>query len=525
MFTCIKTYSFVFAPISIFLATGLLMASDTSPVNLVTNPSFETGLYSWTLTLGKGVKGKQYQDGDVHSNGNWSEAVQVWSPPSPVPWGARLSQDQIALSAGQVVTVSFDAMASTTIPLTAGIQQTSGASLWNARGNRRRPPAATSAPYGLKTFSLTPSWNTYTFTFTMPASDSDAALNFEMGNTAGTVWIDNAAVTVNGPPPGAAPSIALGDVPSYEYGNPLYDPNLTALTQDGNQINRKFSFMVGFTEWANNGAPLLFTDMQPTLDALKSAGYGIVITWCAEDEKGPYLDPRYNYASILSGQYDAYISQWAQSAAAWGNVFYLRLFHEMNGNWYPWGLHVNGNTPAQAIQAWQHVYNIFQSAGATNVKFLWEPTYHTLSYLADPLASFYPGDAYVDWLGVDGYNWGQYGLQKFWVAFTSPTELFQYTYNEMISTVSSDKPVMLVETASAEGAASTDKAAWITQLQNDAALFPNLKAVGYYDGYGNDGTLDGGSEPLSFWRFDEDPYSLAAFRALSADIRWQSTLP
>jgi hypothetical protein len=504
-----KKYSFVFRAVPIFLATGLLMASDTSPVNLVTNGSFETGLYSWTFTLGSGVQGTQYQDGDTHSNGNWSEAVQAWSPASSVPWGAVLSQNQIALSAGQVVTVSFDGMASTTNPLTVGIQQTSSPWFW----------------YGLKTFSLTPSWNTYTFTFTMPANDSDAALNFEMGNMAGTVWIDNAAVTVAGPPPGAAPSIALGDIPSYAYGNPLYDPNLTALKQDENEINRKFSFMVGFIDWANNGSPLLFTDMQPTLDALKNAGYGVVVTWCAQDEQGPYLDPRYDYASILTGQYDAYILQWAQSAAAWGKVFYLRLFHEMNGYWYPWGLNVNGNTPALAIQAWQHVHNIFQSAGATNVKFLWEPTYHTYDWLLDPLASFYPGDAYVDWLGVDGYNWGQYGLQTFWVPFMSPTELLQYTYNEMISTVSSVKPVMIVETASAEGAVSTDKAAWITQLQNDATLFPNLKAVGYYDGYSEDGTLDGGGLPLSFWRFDGDSYSLAAFQALSADIRWQSALP
>jgi hypothetical protein len=502
------------------------MAGDTSSVNLVTNGSFETGLYSWTLTFGNGVRGAHYQDGSTHSNGNWSEAVQVWSPASPLPWGARLSQDQIALSAGQVVTVSFDGIASTTTTsLTVGIQKTSGPWLWNARRNSRLPPVAASAPYGLKTFSLTPSWNTYTFTFRMPANDPDTALNFEMGNTEGTVWIDNVSVTVDGPPPGAAASIALGDIPSYKYGNPLYDPDLTALTQDGNEINRKFSFMVGFSTWANKGSPLLFTDMQPTLVSLKNAGYGIVVTWAAEDEQGPFPDPRYNYASIISGQYDAYISQWALSAAAWGEVFYLRLFHEMNGNWYNWGININGNTPALAIQAWQHIYNIFRSAGATNVKFLWCPTYHTSRYLVDPLASFYPGNAYVDWLGVDGYNWGQYGLQMWWVPFTSPTELFQYTYNEMTSTVSSTKPVMLVETASAEGSASTDKAAWITQLQNDATLFPNLKAVGYYDGYSKDGTPAGGELPLNFWRFDADPSSLAAFKALSADIRWQSALP
>ncbi len=509
MFTDMKKYLFIFRAVPIFLATGLLMASDTSPLNLVTNGSFETGLYSWTFTLGNGVQGTQYQDGGTHTNGNWSEAIQAWSPSSSVPWGEKLSQDKIALAAGQVVTISFDAMASNSNPLTVGIQQTSSPWVW----------------YGLTAFTLSPSWNTYTFTFTMPANDTDAALNFEMGNMAGAVWIDNAAVTVNGPPPGAAPSIALGDIPSYVYGNPLTDPNLTAITQDGNEINRKFSFMVGFINWSNNGSPVLFTDMQPTLDALKNSGYGVVVTWCAQDPAGPYLDPRYNYASIISGQYDAYITQWAQSAAAWGKPFYLRLFHEMNGNWYNWGIRVNGNSPALAIQAWQHVHNIFQSVGATNAKFLWCVTDHSATYLPDPLATFYPGDAYVDWLGADGYNWGEYGLQMWWVPFESPTEVLQYTYNEMISTVSSSKPAMIVETASAEGAVSTDKAAYMTQLQNDAPLFPNLKAVAYYDGYSLDGTLDGGGLPLSFWRFDSDPYSLAAFTALGADIRWQATVP
>ncbi len=501
MFRHEKNSSLVILSAPVILVIGLLMAGDASAANLLSNGSFESGLSPWTFTLGTGIQGVQYQDAGTHDAGNWSEAIQMWSPASTVPWGAILSQPGISLSAGQVVTVSFAAMASNTHPLTAGIQQTSGAWSW----------------YGLKAFSLTPYWTNYTFSFTMPASDSDTALNFEMGNISGDVWIDKVSVTVGGTTSAPAASIALGDSPDFNYGNPLWDPDLTSLTQDGNEINRKFTFMLGFSAWASNGNYTTFGATQPAMDALNNAGYKIVLTWCAQDSQNAGANPSYNYASIIGGQHDAYIRQWAQNAAAWGNVIYLRLFHEMNGTWYPWGINVNGNTPALAVQAWQHVYNIFQSAGATNVKFLWCPNVVSPDDV-DPLASFYPGDAYVSWLGMDGYNWGLYGEQNWDVPWSTFTQIFQPTYDELVSTVSSAKPVMVVETASSAGAGSTDKANWITQMQNDVpTLFPNIQAVAYYDYWDS-------NMPPNFWRFDSDPFSLAAFTALAADSRWQGTL-
>ena len=426
MFRYKNNSSFVISGIGAILATGLLVAGNASAGNLLTNGSFEAGLAPWTFSLGNGVQGVQYQDGSTHDDGNWSAAIQIWSPVSAAPWGARLSQGGISLSAGQAVTVSFAAMASTTHPLSVGIQQTSGAWSW----------------YDFQPFSLTPYWTNYTFSFTMPANDSKTSLNFEMGNIAGDVWIDKVSVTVGGATSAATASVALGDSPDFNYGNTLWDPDLTSLMHDVNEIDRRFAFMVGFSAWANNGSPVLFSATQPTMDALSRAGYKVVLTWSAQDAQVPgSIDPNYNYAAIINGQHDAYIRQWAQSAAAWGNVFYLRLFHEMNGNWYPWGLNVNGNTPALAIQAWQHVYNIFQNAGATNVKFMWCPNVRApIWFDPNPLASFYPGDAYVSWLGLDGYNWGLYGEQNWQVPWHTFTQAFQPTYDEMVSTISSVRP-------------------------------------------------------------------------------------
>ena len=87
-----------------------------------------------------------------------------------------------------------------------------------------------------------------------------------------------------------------------------------------------------------------------------------------------------------------------------GNVFYLRLFHEMNGNWYPWGLNVNGNTPALAIQALATCIQHFpkRRGNKREIHVVPECARSHLVYPI-PLASFYPGDAYVSWLGLDGY--------------------------------------------------------------------------------------------------------------------------
>jgi beta-mannanase len=121
------------------------------------------------------------------------------------------------------------------------------------------------------------------------------------------------------------------------------------------------------------------------------------------DYTGTETQPAYQLADIIAGTYDSYITGWATAAAAWGKPCYLRFAHEMNGNWYPWAEAVNGNTAGQYATAWQHVRDIFTAAGATNVKWIWAP--NVLYSGSTALAGLYPGDSYVDVVGVDGYNY------------------------------------------------------------------------------------------------------------------------
>jgi hypothetical protein len=104
--------------------------------------------------------------------------------------------------------------------------------------------------------------------------------------------------------------------------------------------------------------------------------------------------------AIASGSQDAYINSWAQAARAECKPIFLRFAHEMNGNWYPWG---SSRTPAAGFAAaWRHIHGLFRQAGASNVIWMWNPNIvNTVPQVR--LRPLYPGNAYVDWVGITGY--------------------------------------------------------------------------------------------------------------------------
>ncbi len=209
------------------------------------------------------------------------------------------------------------------------------------------------------------------------------------------------------------------------------------------------------------------------MDAVRNHGAIPLVTW------EPWLytqgvnQPAYSLQSIIDGAHDAYITQWAQASQAWGHPYFLRFAHEMNGNWNSWSERVNNNKPGQYVLAWRHIHDLFTAQGVTNVSWVWCP--NILYSGSAALKGLYPGDAYVDWVGMDGYNWGTVSGHQ-WQTFA---QVFQQTYTELLAITS--KPLMIAETASTEQAGN--KAAWISDgfAKQLPRAFPKIKAVVWFN--------------------------------------------
>ena len=229
-------------------------------------------------------------------------------------------------------------------------------------------------------------------------------------------------------------------------------------------------------------------------------------SWSSQSLPSAVEEPEYQLADIAAGDYDSYIREFAEAAAAWGHPFFLRFDWEMNGTWFPWGATVNGNTPADYVAAWRHVHDVFAPAGATNASWVWCPYVNPNSTLTD-MASLYPGDEYVDWTCLDGYNWGPSAKPaRKWRSFSY---LFGPSYRQITESIAPTKPLLVGETASSEVGGSKEE--WIAQAF--AALpveFPRIQGLIWFDKY--DDEMD--------WPLETSPGAESAFAAGIADPRY-----
>lgn len=209
------------------------------------------------------------------------------------------------------------------------------------------------------------------------------------------------------------------------------------------------------------------------------AGAIPMITWepwsAPAGEIHEEIQPDVALARIAEGDHDRFIRAWARDVAAYRGPVMLRLMHEMNGNWYPWGVLTNGNTPADYVRAWRHVHRIFDQAGADNVSWIWSiNNLERIEGEDHSVDAYYPGDRYVDWVSTSGFNWGD---AYSWSSWRTADPLYRDTYRVLTRF---GKPIMISEIGTTgEGG---DPRAWIRQtfrtLRED---YPRLRAVLWYD--------------------------------------------
>jgi hypothetical protein len=202
-----------------------------------------------------------------------------------------------------------------------------------------------------------------------------------------------------------------------------------------------------------------------------------------------------SYDSITNGSQDAWIARQARTVAAYNRPVFLRWAWEMNGDWYPWGGPSNGNDPAAFVKAWRHVHQIFSREGADSVGWVWNPNYR--SHPGQPwndYDNYYPGDDYVDWVGISGYG----------TTTRSPEDLF----GEIHERYSARKPLMITETSMPDSG-GTIKADWIDGLVAWMKQHPGFAALVWFDTNTHGKDQD--------WRIDTSASASEAYRRLARD--------
>jgi hypothetical protein len=297
---------------------------------------------------------------------------------------------------------------------------------------------------------------------------------------------------------------------AYNNGAPFNMDILAAFEQTA---GKRVSIVHWGQPWMMNGKYMPFQTSE--FDKVRQHGSIPMLNWGSWHLGDGIDQPDFRLSTIYQGQHDEYLRKWAAAARDWGHPFFLRFDHEMNGWWYPWSEQVNGNRPGDFVRSWTHIHDIFKEVGATNVSWVW--ALNIINEDMTPAASLYPGDQYVDWVAIDGYNW-QYFPGSIWQGFA---EIMEPTYREL-ERVAPAKPVMIAEFASAEYLGDPDpnisKALWIQDaLQVQIPHhFPRVKAIVWFNWNDDD--------PDNAWPITSSPEAAAAFaQAISLDIYSSNT--
>lgn len=158
---------------------------------------------------------------------------------------------------------------------------------------------------------------------------------------------------------------------------------------------------------------------------------------------------------VRDGEYDEVLEWWVEELSAWlatndpaidgPRRLYFRPFPEMNGDWLPWSVLEDGDAEA-FVNAWRYVHGRLMAAvdaadagdPRDRVQWLWNP--NATEHGDVPTEASYPGDEYVDWVGIDGYNFGDSPMGDGW---QSPESVFEPMRDRLAALT--DRPLSIPE--------------------------------------------------------------------------------
>jgi hypothetical protein len=295
--------------------------------------------------------------------------------------------------------------------------------------------------------------------------------------------LQNSHIDPNGPVEVLPPEHGAYTGAFMDFGDEEDDVTLEMIEDFEKMVGKHQAIIASSSYWGEQSFPTA------NLNVLWRHGALPLVFWSPwdrpyEQNHGP---DKFSLNEIVAGKWDSYIDKWGDAARDFGHPMIVAFGVEMNGDWFPWsGTYYGGEDwdddrndwkgPENFKAAYRHVVDRVRARGAANVKWM----FHTNNY-SYPLdtwnfaPAYYPGAAYVDWLGMSVY--GQQFKDEPWANMQS---LVDWPYQEM-SGLDPNKPIMIAEWATGEFPHSGNKGEWIKQgLDLFRTRYPRIKAAIYW---------------------------------------------
>ena len=205
---------------------------------------------------------------------------------------------------------------------------------------------------------------------------------------------------------------------------------------------------------------------------------------------------------ILNGKYDDYLNRYAKGIQEFGHPVLFRLNNEMNGDWVTYSSYHASKDTDLYIEVWKYVYEVFEQNGVDNALWVWNPNHHSKpEFKWNHTLMYYPGDEYVDIIGLTAYNTGTYHEGETWTDFKTLYDEIYYPYEKWF-----EHPFMIGEFASSS--VGGDKVQWMKDMFNTMDDYEKVKVAIWWSWQ----DLDAKGNPARLYFLDENEETTQAFK-------------
>ena len=270
-------------------------------------------------------------------------------------------------------------------------------------------------------------------------------------------------------------------------------PNrMNYLNQIEEKVDYEFKFLIRYTN---------LDELVPQQELFNAYNEGKIVELTLQTSHST-LDDSSIFYDILNGKYDDYLHQYAKAIKEFNHPVLFRLNNEMNGDWCVYSSYYFSKDTDLYKEVWKYVYRIFEREQIDNVLWVWNPNHDSMpGFSWNHSLMYYPGDQYVDIVGLTAYNTGTYYPGEKWSNFFS---LYQPLYNQYAAL--SAKPLMITEFGS--NSVGGDKVQWIHNMFSNINKFPRIKVAIWWSGT----DWDSKGNPARIYRLDENEAVLNAFK-------------